>query len=312
MNKAKSERHHWWPECVSKHWADDKAGVHWLRPDGTEQRAKPAAFGVIGNGHYIKLGKEPGEATPWDQNFESTFQQADDGFPAVISWLEGLQYEDRIGQPTRQRFMPQPSTDEQFGQMVESLTSLAIRSPMTRESAVSLAEHLRGPLPERERNSLIAVNMRDMHRRAVQAFGVRGKATAILSPNREFIFGDGFYHNLKSPSMAPHSPRILAPLTPRIAVLYAIPMQYAVEPRLSTLVIGADEAEALNQVVQIYAGERLFYRSDKPELIDEYRDGKHRHFTSSRNDVEKIVQDMPGVPVRDTSLDFLEDMMPGG
>lgn len=146
---------------------------------------------------------------------------------------------------------------------------------MTRESCVSLAEHFRGPLAERERNSLIALNMRDMHTRAVQVFGMRGKATAIWSPERELVFGDGFFHNLISPSSTPYSPRILAPLTPRLAVLYAIPMQYMDEPRLSTLVISAGEAEALNHVVQIYARDKIYYRSDKPVLTDEYRAGKH-------------------------------------
>jgi hypothetical protein len=285
--------------------------VRWLLPNGEERRARPDAFGVIGNGHFIKLGNKPGEATPWDQNFEDEFHNADDRFPAVIEWLEGLRYEPRIKQMRRERFLPQPSPVEQFGQMVESLTSLAIRSPMNREACVSLAERFRGPLPEWERNSLITANMRDMHRRAVQAFGASGKATAILSPDREFIFGDGFYHNLTSPGGAPHSPRILAPLTPRLAVLYARPMQYTVEPRLSTLVIEAEETEALNQVVQVYAREALFYRSDKPELIDDFRAGKHLRYTSSRNVVEQMVHGMPGVPDRDTSLDFLEDMRLG-
>ena len=32
---------------------------------------------------------------------------------------------------------------------------------------------------------------------------------------------------------------------------------------------------------------------------------------SHANIVETVVHDMPGVPDRDTSLDFLEDMMPG-
>lgn len=309
MKKTKSERHHWWPECVSGRWADEKGGVHWLLTDGSERRAKPASFGVIGNGHFIKLGSTPGEPTPWDQNFETEFQKADEHFPAVIDWLEGLVYEPRFGRARRDRFVPQPSSDELFGRLVESLTSLAIRSPMTRSAAVSLPERLRGSLPEWERNSLIAVNMRHMHRRAVEAFGVRGKAIAILSPDREFIFGDGFYHNLGSPAMAPHAPRILAPLTPRLAVLYARPMQYRPEPRLSTLVIEADEADALNQVVQIYGAQAVFYRSEKPVLTDEFRAGKHLEFTSSRNIVEMMVHDMPGVPPRDTSLDFLEDMM---
>ena len=190
----------------------------------------------------------------------------------------------RLGQPSRERFVPQSSSDELFGQLVESLTSLAIRSPITRSAAVAVAERLRGPRPEWERNSLITANMRDMHRRALQAFGVRGKATAISIPDREFIFGDGFYqYSLTSPSMAPHSPRILVPLTPRLAVLYAIPMQYTAEPRLSTLVVDAVEAQALNEVVQVYAREALFYRSDKPVLTEDFQTGKHLRYSSSQN-----------------------------
>ncbi len=296
---------------MSRRWADDADGVHWLLPDGSERRARPDAFGVIGNGHYIKLSPAAGETTPWDQNFEDEFQDADGQFPAVIAWLEGLNYEARPGVARRDRFLPQPSTDEQFRKMAESLTSLAIRNPMTREAAVSIAERFRGPLPERERNTLITANLRDMHRRAMQAVSERGKATAVLSPDREFVFGDGFYHNLTTGSMAPPMPRILAPLTPRLAVLYAIPQRYTVEPRLSTLVIDAEEAEGLNQVVQIYAREAIFYRSDRPELIEEFQRAKHLRFASSRNIVEEMVHDMPGVPDRDASMDFLEDMLTG-
>lgn len=305
MATKKSERHHWWPECVSKRWADEKGGVHWLLPTGEDRRARPESFGVIGNGHFIKLGRESGASTSWDQNFEPVFQQADDRFPAVIDWLESLTFEPRMGHGRRSRFLPQPSSDELFAQMVESMTSLAIRSPMTRESCVSLAEHFRGPLAERERNSLIALNMRDMHTRAVKAFGVRGKATAIWSPDREFVFGDGFFHNLISPSGPPHSPCILAPLTPRLAVLYASPTRYVVEPRLSTLVIRAGEADALNHVVQIYACDKLYYRSEKPVLADEYRAGKHLRLSDPGHLVEEMIHSMPGVPDRDTSLDFL-------
>jgi len=47
---------------------------------------------------------------------------------------------------------------------------------------------------------------------------------------------------------------------------------------------------------------------DKPDLIDDYRAAKHLQFSTSRNIVETIAHDMPGVPPRDTSLEFLEDM----
>ncbi|HET6803997.1 MAG TPA: hypothetical protein VFH59_00955 [Frateuria sp.] len=304
MSKMKSERHHWWPQCVSERWTDTTGGVHWLLPTGEERHARPASFGVIGNGHFIKLGRQPGQSTSWDQNFEPVFQQADDRFPAVIDWLESLAFEPRMGQPKRERYLPQISSDKLFGHMVESLTSLAVRSPMTRETCVSLAEHLRGRLPERERNSLIALNLRDIHTRAVKAFGVSGKAAAILSPDREFVFGDGFFHNLNSLTGPPSQPRILAPLTPRLAVLYAIPMRYRDEPRLSTLLIDAGEADVLNQVVQIYARQALFYRSERPRVTDEFRASQHRRFIAPGHVVDEMIHAMPGVPDRDTTFDL--------
>lgn len=305
MGKQKSERHHWWPECVSARWADRDGGVHWLLPTGEVRRARPESFGVIRNGHFLKLGNFPDEQTPWDQNFELEFQRADDRFPAVIDWLESLKFESRIGQSRRNRFLPQPASDDEVGQMVESLTSLAIRSPMTRQACVSFAERFRGPLPERERDKLIAANLRGMHQRAVKTFVLHGKTTAIVSPDREFLFGDGFYHNLTSPSGAPYSPKILVPLTPRLAVLYARPMHYTVQPRLSTLVISADEAESLNRVVQIYARDKIFYRSDIPELTDEYRATKHLRLAAESDFIDEMIHSMPGVPGRKAGLDLL-------
>lgn len=190
--------------------------------------------------------------------------------------------------------------------MVESLTLLAIRSPIDpfgRGRAAARSNSRKGAqTPNRGQPG-------NMHRQAMQAVSDRGKATAILSPDREFIFGDGFHHNLPTVGMAP--PRILAPLTPRLAVLYAILNRYTVEPRLSTLVIDAEEADALNQVVQVYYREAIYYRTDKPQLIEEFRAAKHLRYTSSRNIVETIVHDTPGIPDPDTSLDALENMIAG-
>lgn len=85
MPELKSERHHWWPECVSEHWKDADGCVHWLSPDGKVRRAPPKNFGVIGNGHHVKLGR--GRPTVWDHSFEAQFQKADDNF---LPSLRGL------------------------------------------------------------------------------------------------------------------------------------------------------------------------------------------------------------------------------
>lgn len=237
MAKLKSARHHWWPRGVSEYWKSAEGGVHWLLPNGHVRTSVPSRFGMVGNGHHIKMSSDPVVDTVWDECFESEFQQADDSFPSIIDWLETLSREARPNAPMTARFMGVEVSDTRVAQLVECLVSLAVRSPMNREASVALAEDLRGCLPERERNRLIGANMRSTQRNAIRCIGSRGKVAVIYLPDREFIFGDGFFHNLRSPAEQVYNIRILAPLTPRISVLFAVPMQYLLQPRLSTLVV---------------------------------------------------------------------------
>jgi len=200
--------------------------------------------------------------------------------------------------PDPSRLLSQPSPDAMIRLLVEGLVSLAVRSPMSRQAAVSLAEHFRGPLPSRERNTLIGLNLRANQRMVADSIGTRGKYAVIYSPDREFIFGDGFFHNITSPNHPPHNPTILVPLTPRISVLLVCPLQYTVEPRLVTLVISAEEADAFNRVVQVYAKEMLFFRSESPSLTDDYRQGKHLEFSEPGHIVDDLIESLPGVPPR--------------
>lgn len=309
MSKSQSKRHHWWPECVSRRWAGADGGVTRLRPSGETFRGKPEGFGVIGNGHFIKLGA-PGETTPWDHNFESEFQRADDNFPGLIDWLDGL---DRPGPPfevpRKARILPHSIDDARLSMLIECVVSLAVRSPMHRERAVALAEDLRGPLPERERNRLIGANMQRMQRSVVKSIRGRGKAMVLFSPEREFVFGDGFFHNIHPPGEHLLAPKILAPITPWMSVLFTRPGSYRVEPRLVTTSVTIAEAESLNEVVQIYARDQIFYRNEPPRIIEPYRRGIHLEFQDDRNPADDWAHSIPGVAPRDTSLDFLRDLI---
>jgi hypothetical protein len=293
---------------VSERWANADGGTHWLRPDGTTTCSTPNNFGVIGNGHFIKMGNEPGEVTPWDENFEAEFQHADSIFPSVIDWLDSL---DRAGppfeRPVPERVTAVGASDQQYADLLECIVSLVVRSPKHREGAVALAEHLRGPLPERERNRLIGANMRHSQRNAVKEIGARGKAMIIFSPEREFIFGDGFYHNFSVPVQHLHNPKMLVPITPWMSVLYARPTSYRTEPRLATFVANAAETDALNYAVQVYARNAIFYRSEKPEITNAFAQGKHLVFKDHRNSVEQLIHSIPGVPPPDPNLDWFVD-----
>lgn len=291
---------------MSAHWADGNGCVHWVLPNSEVRYAPPKNFGVIGNGHHIKLAPKQEEGSPWDTSYEAEFQGADSCFPSLITWLETLERGNiDIDEPLASRFHPVEASDEEIVRLVTCIVSLAIRSPMNREAAVSLAESLRGGISERERNCLIGMNIRHDQRQVVGSLGTRGKFVAVFSLEREFVFGDGFFHNLRSPAGTAQLARMFVPVTPNIGVLFAQPTRYRTQPRLCTLRIRADEADELNQAIQLYSGNAVFYRNDQPTILDVYRCGRHLVYENSDNPVDRLILNIPGVPPRDTSLDFL-------
>lgn len=307
LKKLKSEKHHWWPECVSKHWAGQDGKTGWLKPDGSCIRVPPAKLGAIGNGHHIKMSN-CGEGSPWDQSFEHVFDKADSRFPDLLRWLNGLERRTvPDARSLRERFVPQPSADEQLLWMTEFAVSLAVRSPKNREASVAIAEDIRGPLPGPERNALIGLNMRNSQRVVADSIGARGKYVAVFSQGREFVFGDGFFHNVSNAQNAPFNPKLFVPLTPHLCILVCRPMRFMVEPKLCTLVLADEEVEVCNSAVQVYAKNAIFFREERPEIRDDFRLGEHRRYDDPRNPIDELVENIPGVPPRDPSMDWWYD-----
>lgn len=295
MPKLKSERHHWWPRCVSRHWAANDGTTGWIKPDGSEKRVPPDKLGMIGNGHHIKLGRTPDQSTGWDTSFEDEFDKADSSFPPLIAWLEGLERRPIAGQDLRPRFLPQEASDDQLRTVTECVVSLAVRGPMSREASVSWAERFRGPLPSPERNALIGINMRRLQRLIADSIGSRGKFAVLYSTRREFIYGDGFFHNVKAIVNPPIAPMILAPITPMISVIISRPTMFTVEPRLVTIVLTDDEVDRCNHAVQVYSCGALFYRNDRPVLDEAFKCGERREYASSDNPIDTLFGALPGV-----------------
>lgn len=275
----------------------------WVKPDGTTKRVPPDQLGVIRNGHHIKLGRALGESSPWDESFEREFDDADGNFPSVISWLSCLDRQFRPGPTLTDRFVPQPATEEQLRALTESVVSLAVRGPMNREASVALAEHLRGPIRAPERHVLVGFNMRRSQRLIADGIGANGKFAVVFSAGREFVYGDGFFHNVKAVVNPPQNPKILAPLTPTMSVIVSRPISRNVQPLLSTIVLTDEEVDRCNHSVQIYSREALYFRSEKPTLDDAFTCGKHLEYAHPDNPIDTLIRAIPGVPDRDTSLD---------
>lgn len=127
----------------------------------------------------------------------------------------------------------------------------------------------------------------------------------VFSPQRELIFGDGFFSNLTPPVDHLLSPKLFVPLTPRIAVLFARPSRFTVLPRMVTVTTAAEETDALNRAVHVYAKDAIFYRSERPAMTKEFAQKKHLVFADHRNPVDRLIHEILGVPPPDPWLEAL-------
>jgi hypothetical protein len=126
--------------------------------------------------------------------------------------------------------------------------------------------------------SLIGLNARGGQKMLTSVMAKSGKFAVLLSGDREFIFGDGFMHNITSITNAPHAPIALVPLTPEITIFYTRPMQYRTYPQAFIANLTPEEVLFVNSTVQIYAAHYLFFREICPVIEPAFEKGEHRQF----------------------------------
>lgn len=293
--RLKSARHHWWPRCVSKHWVGLDKKVGRLTPDGSVRRVSASNLGSVSNAHLIRL--DPDVGTFWDEDFEGEFSLADAKFPRVIQWLEVIGAKaTRRPKEERYQYADIEATQQNLRDLAVCLVSLAVRSPSNRESVASMVRHVRDDpsIPKGEIDNLVGANIRHDQRRLSERAG-EGKFAILSSQRREFIFGDGFHHNVRSPVQGMPSPRMIVPVTPKIAVIYVIPRRWRVDPCLVCKSLTSEEVEWVNYGIQVYSKSEIFFRSEKPSITDAFRDQMFQRFSTRDNVVDNLIDSIPGV-----------------
>jgi len=143
------------------------------------------------------------------------------------------------------------------------------------------------------KDSLIAINQRHCQKRFFDQMSSLGKIAILVSSEREFIFGDGFFHNFTSSTDAPIRAKIIVPLTPRISLFYVRPQSYFPEPRVSRIELVDNEVKFLNDTVQIYSESQIFYRNDRPDLLDGFKQERFLEYVDNTHPIiermEKII-----------------------
>lgn len=270
----KTGLHHWWPKSLSSFWTDAEDCVVRVTPKGTEHRSPPAQFGGITNGHAVKLNG------PWSFSFESKFDQIDSRLPYLVEEL--LKFESKLSchsLPIEERLKTQPATDQFLDELGSTLASLIARSPCHRNSIEKTTAYYQKRMgfdqPSVDKN-LININLASKLD-AISSNFRGGKYIIAYSDEAEFIFGDGFYTNMSNERPLGHRKTVL-PLTPVMCVIYTHPTKHLIEPKLMTIRIAKEEVLQFNELVQIYSKDQLFYRSQKPILLDSFTRGEFLSF----------------------------------
>lgn len=262
----KSERHHYWPKALSAFWADSEGQTSRLSHDGTILRGPPHNFGVIGNAHHVKIGE------PWEHTIETMFQNADSNIKYVVEYLLSLKPDGGASKRSSGKMAGVNMPVEQRAQLGECIASLIVRSPAFRNLMRLTADSGRGGLPygsATEAYSLIASNIANEYRRISRALQSGGKILIMYSESSEFIFGEGFLHNLGGGGISANA-KFLVPLTPNMAVAFTSPLVYFTPPDAVITFLSASDVRKCNEIVQVYSKDYVYFREKRPALIPQF------------------------------------------
>ena len=287
-NVIKGEKHHWWPIGLSKHWKNKRGLVHRINPTGKVIPSNPKKFGQISNGHNILFENE----SPWQSTIEHYFDEPDNNMPKIVGWLASLKKEVKSENKIKFLYLSQEKEDDNLDILRECIISLAVRSPKYRNAQNSFVESFRGKLEKAESKRLVAANIHQKYKTLVRNSKGVGKFALLFSEKNEFIYGDGFYSNINAVTEHLGGLKIVIPITPHIAVVWSSPMAYRTCPRVISINADREVVEVINNSVQVFSKEYLFFRSQKPNLIEDFKLGEHRVYDYQTDPVERLIDSL--------------------
>lgn len=284
----KGENHHWWPQGLSKYWEDGKGLVQRINFNGVVVPSKPKNFGQISNGHNILFE----ENSPWESTFEHYFDVADGNMSKAVNWLVSLKTKVKAGNSIISSYVSQQDENENLDILRECIISLIIRSPKYRNAQNSIVESFRGKLGKSESMRLISANIHQKYKTLVQRSKGTGKFAVLFSESFEFIYGDGVYSNITATTEHLNGLKIAIPITPHIVVVWFSPIAYRSNPRLISIEVDEKTVELINNSVQVYSKEYLFYRTKKPYLIDAFKLGEHMVYSYEADPIDRLIDSL--------------------
>lgn len=277
-----SRNHHWWPvKLQEKYWADQTGNVSWVEPDGKMQKKKAKNRKISFKIHGHTLGK----GGPWETNFETEFS-IDNDIHEILVYLSSLKpFGYRFAELmalVRNRLSGRVSLRNtcKFYQMNSRLhrkallfiLSLVIRSPSIRSKYERYPEMIGLP-PNEDVGKVNMVEDYRIAKRLCQEASISNQYFTLLhSPPGNFIFGDGCLDWITSGFSANRiRGRLLIALTPHLCIYFSTPISMRSQSNCASLIAPPWMVERVNEITQIYSGEKLFFRGKRPKLTEAFR-----------------------------------------
>ena len=280
---SRSRDHHWWPVGLQRYWKDRRGDVSWIDPDGTIAHKRVNNRKIAKNRHGHTMFRGSG----WETNFEDDFESADNSVPEVVEALRGLKPFGRtpseFAAMMRLFFKPDRRLRDlcKFYHLDEALhrkvllllISLLVRSPANRSRFEHFPESFGLPASDNVGKG----NMRQSYTIAQKLCesGYLSNQYFILihSPFKKFVFGDGSLDWLTSGlgGMNRISGRALVTLTPDLCIYFCTPMAMRSTPNCASIHAPFWMTDWINDIVQIYSRDQLFFLGKKPAIREVFR-----------------------------------------
>lgn len=281
----KGEKHHWWPQAVSKFWCDNTGNINVTKPSGEIFKAKPKNVARIADAHNLTFNRP----TVWDSTYENLFDAPDNNFPEIITELKAVYDEHLSLFPDEQSLVGW--RDLSITLFVECAVSIILRSPGFRNQIASpIVESSDSKEQKKQREQFVSSNLHQYYQNIQKDIRDSGRLTVLITREREFIFGDGMYHNLSTVGNFGAERKFFLPITPQIALVWYSPCQYKPEPKVTSYVLSEDELETLNTSTQIYAKEYVYYRNAKPRLTQYFKKSEFLQYCRNSDPLDTFIK----------------------
>lgn len=266
-------------------WADSSEQLHSISPDGNVDPKKPKnrGFGVKHHGHAYDRN------SPWGGHFEDEYSQ-DDHLRGNVEFLRKLEplvseknewialaknnfSQGHSSGPTLNKY----EIDKQkFSSILSSILLVMVRLPAFRHRLEQSHPAFHFPPSEDLGKVKMLQKTREIKNFFASAPVTNYRLLLLHSYFDEFVFGDGVYDQITSMADDPNSRgTALFPLTPNLCVFIYKSPTMAPGPKALSLEISKASVRKINELTQIYSCSTIFYRKDKPEIIDAFKQGRH-------------------------------------